>query len=103
MSRGARIKQFLKAGMEHPEPITGLEINCMPPVGDCFYKATEVAIENGRAFSHIILEEPPDVAYLRRVVARALNQRVFESYQIYNQSDIEGRISLFVQVNFLVY
>ena len=93
MSRGERIKRYLRE-FNGGTRIKGMEINCMPPTGDCFYCAVEEALYSAKAF-YIAYDTRviPDVSFLRHIVADSIDYSVFESYQIYYQSEIDGLFS----------
>lgn len=97
MSRGDRIRKFL--GQFTTSRIVGLEVNCMPPTGDCFYNGVVEALYSAKAFysSHETIVVP-DVSFLRNIVANSLEQDTYESYQMYNQCDIEGQS----QIHFII-
>ena len=102
MSRGERIKQFLRA-LNGSDRISGMEVNCMPPTGDCFYCAVEEAMSNARAFSPVFETIfSPDVSFLRHIVSDSLTNAIFETYLLYYESGIEG-IVLFFFIFFLYF
>ena len=95
MSRGDRIKQYIKdnSNSNSKERINGLEIICMPPIGDCFYCAVELALENASAVcheDHCNLQK--SIHFMRAIVSDAVTEDIFTTYKIYYESEIEGSL-----------
>ena len=95
MSRGERLKKYLRGHVEGVSRVANMDVECMPPTGDCFYCAVERGLQSAAAFVPALegMDMDSSVASLRYLVAQAANQTLLETYQMYLESEIEGKAS----------